>query len=218
MGHVSGIGRHFSHFKNNMTKMNNKFDKTIIVLGSKSPRRRQLLLEAGFEIEIRVQDVDEDFAATIPVIEVAEILALRKAQALKATLMPNEIIITADSVVILDNKIYNKPENYADGVRMLSELSGKTHTVSTGVCLMKVNEQKSFTVTTEVTFDKMTLDEIDYYLKNHAPYDKAGGYGIQDWIGLCKVSNIEGSYSNVMGLPMREVYEALQHFNTPAVK
>lgn len=214
MDHVGRIRCIHSDFKYNVISMSSNLKKTILILGSKSPRRSQLLSEAGFEIEVRIQDVDEDFEDTIPVIDVAEMLALRKANALKFSLLPHEILITADSVVILDNKIYNKPENYNDGVRMLAELSGRTHTVATGVCLTKANEQKSFTVTTDVTFDKMSPEEIDYYLKIHQPYDKAGAYGIQDWIGLCKVAKIEGSYSNVMGLPMREVYAAIQQFNT----
>jgi septum formation protein len=184
-----------------------------IVLGSKSPRRAQLLADAGFEIEVRIQDVNEDFDTMTPPLQVAEMLALRKADALRNTIMPDEIVITADSVVILDNKIYNKPSDYNEGVKMLSELAGHTHTVATGVCLMMKNKQTSFTVTTEVTFDVLTLEEIDYYLQSHQPYDKAGAYGIQDWIGLCKVKKIEGSYSNVMGLPMRDVYRAIQQLN-----
>lgn len=180
-----------------------------IVLGSKSPRRSQLLTEAGFEIEVRVQDVDEDFDANMPIMEVAEMLAQRKAQALSTTLLPKEILVTADSVVILNGKIYNKPADYDEGKRMLTELAGNTHTVATGVCIKTTKHKNIFTVKTEVTFEKMSEAEIDYYLINHKPYDKAGGYGIQDWIGLCKVSKINGSYSNVMGLPMKEVYDGI---------
>lgn len=180
-----------------------------IILGSKSPRRSQLLTEAGFTIEVRIQDVEESFDPDMPVLNVAETLALRKAHGLKDTLTKDEILVTADSVVILDDTIYNKPENYDEGVKMLSALAGRTHTVATGVCLMTMNSTQSFTVITEVTFDPMTSEEIDYYLNQHRPYDKAGGYGIQDWIGHCKVAHINGSYSNVMGLPMREVYQAI---------
>ena len=183
-----------------------------IVLGSKSPRRSQLLAEAGFTFDVRIQDIDEDFDPEMPVLDVAEDLAKRKADALKNTLTEEEILITADSVVILDNVIYNKPANYNEGILMLSKLSNNTHTVATGVCIMNVNKTTSFTVMTKVNFDKMTEKEMDYYLTKHKPYDKAGGYGIQDWIGLCKVASIEGSYSNVMGLPMREVYLALMEF------
>ena len=181
-----------------------------LVLGSKSPRRTQLLSEAGFTFEVRVQDVDESFSPDMPVLDVAAHLAERKALALRPTLSEDEILVTADSVVILDNMIFNKPENFDDGIRILTSLSGKTHMVATGVCLETQKQQKTFTVITKVTFDEMSLDEMRYYMEIHKPYDKAGAYGIQDWIGLCKVCNIEGSYSNVMGLPVREVYMQLK--------
>lgn len=184
-----------------------------LILGSKSPRRSQLLTEAGLTFEIRIQDVDESFDISAPVLEVAENLAIRKANALKETLNNEEILLTADSVVILDDIIYNKPENYDDGVRILSALSDRTHTVATGVCLMTKDSQKSFTVLTYITFEKLSMNEIEYYLNTHQPYDKAGAYGIQDWIGWCKVKKIEGSYSNVMGLPVREVYEKIKDFS-----
>lgn len=184
-----------------------------LILGSKSPRRSQLLTEAGLIFDIRIQDVDESFDISEPVLEVAENLAIRKANALKETLNNEEILLTADSVVILDDIIYNKPENYDDGVRILSALSDRTHTVATGVCLMTKDSQKSFTVLTYITFEKLSMNEIEYYLNTHQPYDKAGAYGIQDWIGWCKVKKIEGSYSNVMGLPVREVYEKIKAFS-----
>lgn len=191
--------------------MKSLIDKQI-VLGSKSPRRSQLLTEAGFNFEVRIQDVDEDFDPDMPVLEVAEDLAKRKAEALLDTLADNEVLLTADSVVILDGIIYNKPANYDEGILMLAKLSDSTHTVATGVCIKSKTKSISFTVTTMVTFDNISASEMDYYLVNHKPYDKAGGYGIQDWIGLCKVSSIQGSYSNVMGLPIREVYQALMTF------
>ncbi len=184
-----------------------------LILGSKSPRRSQLLTEAGFVFEVRWQDIDESFDSGMPIFEVAEDLAIKKALALKNTLESNEILLTADSVVILNNKIYNKPLDYYEAVQILSELSGKIHIVATGVCLMSLDLTKSFTVQTSVTFEPLSSSEIDYYLHEFKPYDKAGAYGIQDWIGLCKVSRIEGSYSNVMGLPMKEVYTALQQYN-----
>lgn len=191
--------------------MKSLIDKQL-VLGSKSPRRSQLLTEAGFSFEVRIQDIDEDFAPDMPVLEVAENLAKRKAEALVDTLADNEVLITADSVVILNGIIYNKPANYDEGILMLAKLSDSTHTVATGVCIKSKTKSISFTVTTLVTFDNISKLEMDYYLVNHKPYDKAGGYGIQDWIGLCKVASIQGSYSNVMGLPIREVYQALMTF------
>lgn len=183
-----------------------------IVLGSKSPRRYQLLTDSGFDVEVRTQDDEEDFDINMPANEVAEMLAVRKADALKDTLKLNEILITADSVVILGGKIYNKPTDYDEAVEILTALAGKQHTVITGVCITSVTGMKSFSVYTLVTFDHMTSEEIDYYITNYKPYDKAGAYGIQDWIGLCKVKEINGSYSNIMGLPMRELYQALIKF------
>ncbi|MBK8054275.1 MAG: septum formation protein Maf [Saprospiraceae bacterium] len=183
-----------------------------IVLGSKSPRRYQLLSDSGFDVEVRTQEDEEDFDINMPVNEVAEMLAVRKADAIKGTLKPNEILITADSVVILGEKIYNKPADYDEAVKILTALGGKQHTVITGVCVMSMESMNSFSVSTLVTFDQMTSEEIDYYITNYKPYDKAGAYGIQDWIGLCKVKEINGSYSNIMGLPMRELYQALIKF------
>jgi septum formation protein len=183
-----------------------------IILGSKSPRRSQLLRDAGFDVEVRVQDVDESFDPDMPVIEVAEDLAKRKASVLTHTLAANELLVTADSVVILNDVIYNKPSDFDEGFKMLSDLSGSTHTVATGVCLTTQNKMSSFTSITLVTFDVLSPEEIAYYLNTHEPYDKAGAYGIQDWIGLCKVAGIRGSYSNVMGLPIRDVYQAILNF------
>ncbi len=192
--------------------MHYKSDPVTLILGSKSPRRSQLLREAGFEFEIRVQDGDEAFDPDMPPLDVAVYLAKTKAAALRHTLSENEVLLTADSVVILDGIIYNKPADYDEGIAMLSSLSGRTHTVATGVCVTTLKEEKAFTVITEVTFDIITADEMDYYLRHFHPYDKAGAYGIQEWIGWCKISRLHGSYSNVMGLPVREVYMALRDF------
>jgi septum formation protein len=183
-----------------------------LILGSRSPRRSQLLTEAGFRFTIRIEETDESFDERIPVLEVAEMLACRKADALFATLTNEEVLLTADSVVIMEDQIFNKPEDYDDGRRILQILSGKKHTVATGVCLCTRERRHSFTVCTEIHFDEIDDDEIHYYLTKYTPYDKAGGYGIQDWIGVCKVGRIEGSYTNVMGLPVREVYAALNQF------
>ncbi len=171
-----------------------------------------MLTESGIKFEIRVQDIDESFEPSMPVLSVAEYLALKKADTLSGTLKGNEILLTADSVVIVSDKIYNKPENYWHGIEILTALSGKIHTVATGVCIKSPEKTVSFTTTTQITFDEISNDEMNYYLNEYKPYDKAGAYGIQDWIGLCKVSKIEGSYSNVMGLPMYEVYNCLKSF------
>ncbi len=190
--------------------MNQK--QPFLILGSRSPRRSQLLTEAGYSFTIRVKETDEGFDSGTPVLEVAEMLACRKAEALRSDISAEEVLLTADSVVILDEVIYNKPEDAEDARKMLAALSGNTHTVATGVCILNRKETKSMTVLTQITFDVLDASEIDYYVDLYRPFDKAGSYGVQDWIGLCKVSNINGSYTNVMGLPVREVYRALSHF------
>ncbi len=183
-----------------------------LILGSKSPRRSQLLKEAGFQFKLRHQDTDESFDPQMPPLEVAAYLAGKKAEALKPTLQPYEVLITADSVVILDGIIYNKPANHKMAFDMLKALSGNEHCVATGVYLTSLKKSICFTTLTYVAFDPMDDTEINYYIENYKPYDKAGSYGIQDWIGLCKVHAIRGSYSNVMGLPVRDVYNALKDF------
>jgi septum formation protein len=185
-----------------------------LILGSQSPRRSQLLAEAGYDFEVRISDVDECLAPDLEAEKQAEHLATKKAMALSKTLTSTEVLLTADTVVILDHKIYNKPTDYADAVRILSELADRTHTVTTGVCIITLQERISFTVSTLVTFDSLDMGEINYYIDRFKPFDKAGAYGVQDWIGLCKVRKIEGSYSNVMGLPMWEVYGSLKNILT----
>ncbi|MFN0014932.1 MAG: Maf family protein [Saprospiraceae bacterium] len=183
-----------------------------IILVSKSPRRNQLLREAGFDFSVRGLDVDESFSPDMPVEDVAEHLARRKAQAGRHLVRDREILLAADSVVILDGKIYNKPEDYADACRMIRLLSGVRHTVITGVCLLGAEQVRSFSDRSEVVFETLSDAEIEYYIQTCKPYDKAGAYGVQEWIGLCKIRRIEGSYANVMGLPVHRVYAELQHF------
>ncbi|MCS6929182.1 MAG: Maf family protein [Saprospiraceae bacterium] len=188
------------------------FSKRPLILVSKSPRRRQLLQEAGFVFSVRPLEVDEDFPADMPVEEVAEHLAQRKANAGRHFIEQKEIVISADSVVIRDGRIYNKPENYEEAVHMLRQLSGARHTVITGVCLLAAERRCSFSERSEVFFEPLTDEEIDFYIQNYQPFDKAGAYGVQDWIGLCKIRRIEGSYANVMGLPVHRVYAELMAF------
>ncbi|MEO6760489.1 MAG: Maf family protein [Saprospiraceae bacterium] len=183
-----------------------------LILASKSPRRSQLLREAGFEFTVQAFDVDESFPASMPVEEVAPWLAERKAQAAAHLIQDQEIILSADSVVILDNVIYNKPEDYADAVRMLRLLSGRQHTVVTGICLLAKERQQTFAGITKVWFAELSDAEIDYYIRTCPPFDKAGSYGAQDWIGHCKITRIEGTFQNVMGLPVDLVYRALAEF------
>lgn len=185
-----------------------------IILASKSPRRSQLLREAGIDFTVQTFDVDESFPADMPVETVAPWLAQRKAQAAAHLIQDQEIILSADSVVILDGVIYNKPEDYADASRMLRLLSGRQHTVITGVCLLAKEQEKLLAGVTKVWFADLSDTEIDYYIRTCQPFDKAGSYGAQDWIGHCKITRIEGTFQNVMGLPVDLVYAALMEIAT----
>ena len=184
-----------------------------LILASKSPRRSFLLKQAGFEFEINAVDIDEEaYPKDLPVEDVAAYLAQQKAQAAKHFITDNEIIIASDSVVILDNQIFGKPADYPDAVRILRALSGRMHRVITGVCLLSYDKEVVFSDVAKVYFDVLNDEEIEYYIRNYQPYDKAGAYAIQEWIGLCKITKIEGTYANIMGLPVHLVYEQLQHF------
>lgn len=181
-----------------------------LILGSKSPRRQDLLRGMGFHFELRTMDVDESFPSTIPALEVAEYLAKKKAGAMAHLLLDNqELLITSDTTVVLNNRIYNKPVDEADAIRILSELSGNTHTVVTGVCLSSLTQQESFCEHAYVTFKDMSESDILYYVRNYKPYDKAGAYAIQEWIGLTQIAKMEGTYSNIMGLPTAELAKRL---------
>jgi len=187
-----------------------------IILASKSPRRSQLLREAGFKFMVHGIDVPEDFPDYMPVEEVAEYLARRKALAAVDLIKHDEIILSADSVVIHDGVIYNKPEDYGEAFAMIRTLSGQKHRVVTGVCLLGREQERSFSGISDVWFDELTDHEIDYYIRTCKPFDKAGAYGVQEWIGLCKIQRIEGTYANVMGLPVDLVYRNLQYFIKPS--
>ncbi len=183
-----------------------------LILVSKSPRRRQLLQEAGFTFRVEALEVDESFSADMPVESVAEHLALRKARAARYLIQEDEILLSADSVVIHEGRIYNKPQSYEEAFDMLRALSGQRHTVITGVCLLSADKERSFSDRSEVFFEPLGDEEIDFYIRRYRPFDKAGAYGVQEWIGLCKISRIEGSYANVMGLPVHRVYAELKAF------
>ncbi|MFN0037747.1 MAG: Maf family nucleotide pyrophosphatase [Saprospiraceae bacterium] len=183
-----------------------------LILASKSPRRSQLLRDAGFDFTVQSFDMDESFPPEMPSEEVAPWLAQRKAQAAKHLIQQDEIILTADSVVILDGKIYNKPADYAEAFGMIRALSGRQHTVVTGVCLLSKEKEKVLAGITQVWFAELSDEEIDFYVRTCEPYDKAGAYGAQDWIGHCKITRIEGTFQNVMGLPVDLVYAALRVF------
>lgn len=183
-----------------------------LILASKSPRRKELLTQAGYDVEIYHKEVDETYPENLSVEEVAEFLAIKKANACQDKIVDDCILLTADSVVILDGTIYGKPKDYEDAFRILRELSGREHTVITGVCLKTASKQISFSGISKVVFDHLTDEEIQYYISKYEPYDKAGSYGVQDWIGLCKIKSISGTYSNIMGLPVNLVYENLKKF------
>jgi septum formation protein len=180
-----------------------------LILASKSPRRSQLLREAGFSFTVQAFDVDESFPSDMAPESVAPWLAQRKARVAAHLIRDREIILGADSTVILDEVIYNKPADYDEAFAMLRALSGRQHTVVTGVCLLAKEREEVFAGHTKVWFAELSDQEIDYYLQTWQPYDKAGSYGAQDWIGHCKITRIEGTFQNVMGLPVDLVYEAL---------
>ena len=184
-----------------------------IVLASNSPRRKELLAGLGMPFEVRVLDgIDESYPSELPVSEVALYIAGLKANAYRDSLAPDELIITADTVVIVNDEILGKPTDEADAVRMLRELSGCTHQVMTGVCLLTAEKERRFAVTTDVTFKQLTDEEICHYVNSYKPFDKAGAYGIQEWIGYIGVTGLRGSYYNVMGLPVQRIYSELKHF------
>ena len=191
--------------------MTNYFSRPLI-LASQSPRRSQLLREAGFEFTVQAADIDESFPADMPVEEVAPWLAQRKARAVAHLIHDREVVLAADSVVILDGVIYNKPADYDEAFHMIRLLSGRQHTVVTGICLLAAEKERSLAGITKVWFAELDDAEIDYYIRNWEPFDKAGAYGAQDWIGHCKITRIEGTFQNVMGLPVDLVYRTLAEF------
>ena len=178
-----------------------------IILASNSPRRRELLAGLGIHFEVKVlPDVDEAYPEDLPVLQIAEYIAKEKAAAYQSLMGPDELVITADTVVVVGSDVMGKPADADDARCMLEKLSGRTHQVTTGVCLTTQRVQKSFSVNTDVTFKPLSREEIDYYIENYSPFDKAGAYGIQEWIGYVGVTGLQGSYFNVMGLPVQRIY------------
>ena len=184
-----------------------------IILASNSPRRKELLAGIDVDFEVRViQDIDESYPADIPTKDIAEYISRKKAAVYQTRMADDELIITADTIVVLDSEVMGKPHDEADASRMLHELSGRTHQVITGVTLTTTTRQQSFSVETDVTFKTLSDEEINYYVQRYKPFDKAGAYGIQEWIGHIGVTGLQGSYFNVMGLPVQRIYEALRKF------
>ncbi len=186
-------------------------DKYKIVLASNSPRRKELLSGLGIQYEVKTMpDIDESFPEGMDGVEIPAYIARSKADAYRSVMQEDELIITADTIVWLDGEVMGKPADAADAHRMLRALSGQTHQVITGVCLTTIREQKSFATVTDVTFSRLSDEEISYYVEHYRPMDKAGSYGIQEWIGFVGVESISGSYFNVMGLPIQRLYTELK--------
>jgi len=183
-----------------------------IILASKSPRRRQLLEGLDIPFEVVIHDVDEIFPEELPMEEIPVYLAKLKAEPFTEELSHDALVITADTIVWVEGSVLGKPNDYEHALEMLRQLSGKKHVVITGVCLTSREKQVTFSATTDVYFKDLSDEEIDYYLQNYRPYDKAGSYGVQEWIGYIAITRIEGSYFNVMGLPVQRLYEELRKF------
>ena len=182
-----------------------------VVLASNSPRRKELLSGLGIEYSVRTMpDVDESFPDTLKGEEIPAYIANAKANAYQTVMQADELVITADTIVWIDGEVLGKPETKMDAVNMLKTLSGKSHQVITGVCLTTTEWQKCFTATTDVKFAELTDEEIEYYVHRYSPMDKAGAYGVQEWIGFIGVESISGSYFNVMGLPIQRLYGELK--------
>ena len=184
-----------------------------LILASHSPRRQQLLRDCGLAyLPADTYEVEERYPATLPAAEVPLYLCGLKSDAYPVPLGPHDILITADTVVILDDRIIGKPRDHADAVATLRSLSGRTHRVITGVTLRSRDKRRTFDSQTDVCFDALSDEQIDYYLETYRPYDKAGAYGIQEWIGYVAIRRIEGSFYNVMGLPVQKLYGELERF------
>ena len=192
--------------------MNHLFLGFQLVLGSKSPRRQELLSGMGFDFKVRTKDTDESYSQSLSPDHVPVFLADKKANELAEELQSNELLITSDTIVLLENEILGKPTSVENAKEMLQKLSGKQHQVITGVHLKSLDKSVSFSVSTNVFFKSLSKEIIDYYVENFKPLDKAGAYGIQEWIGFVGIDRIEGSYYNVVGLPVSELWDELQKF------
>jgi len=188
-------------------------DSYHIILASNSPRRKELLAGLDIDFSVRViPDIDESYPQELPTTQIAEYISKKKAHAYQQQMAPDELVITADTVVILGQQVMGKPKDADEAHSMLSQLSGQTHQVITGVTLTTQERTMSFSVSTDVAFKTLSDSEIRYYVEKYRPFDKAGAYGIQEWIGYIGVTALHGSYYNVMGLPVQRIYEALKTF------
>ena len=186
-------------------------DKYQIILASNSPRRKELMSGLGVDYVVRtLPDVDESYPADLAGAAIPEYISCEKADAYRSIMQPGELLITADTIVWLDGKVLGKPEGREGAVEMLRSLSGKSHQVFTGVCLTTTEWQKSFTAASDVEFDVLSEEEIRYYVDKYQPMDKAGAYGVQEWIGYIGVKSISGSFYNIMGIPIQKLYGELK--------
>lgn len=185
-----------------------------IILASGSPRRHQLMRDAGFDFEVRLKPTEEIYPEDLSPEQIPEYLSRLKAAAFKEDLQADELLVTADTIVCLGAKVLGKPKNREHAIEMLQRLSGQKHTVVTGVCLTTTLKQQTFSAFTDVYFKVLTEEEIIYYIDRYRPFDKAGAYGIQEWIGYVGIERIDGSFYNVMGLPVQKLYETLKSFTT----
>ena len=189
-----------------------KLKNYTITLGSASPRRKQLLTELAIEFSIKTTQKEEEYPQNLDGAEIAEFLAKQKAEVISKELTGNYLLITADTIVIQNNEILHKPKDKDEAQRILQNLSGKSHKVISGVCIKSAKKEVVFSSETEVTFNKLSEDEIRFYIEKFKPFDKAGSYGIQQWIGYIGIEKIKGSYNNVVGLPTAELYQKLKLF------
>lgn len=190
--------------------LSNKFKNNTIILGSASPRRQELFKELNIPFTIKIKSVEEIYPSNLKGEEITNFLAVLKANAFNNNMNEKDIIITSDTIVWLNNEALEKPKNKEHAIEILQKLSDKSHEVITSVCIKTINKLVTFSDITIVNFKKLSLEEINYYVENYNPYDKAGAYGIQEWIGFIGVTSINGSYFNVMGLPVNKLYEELK--------
>jgi septum formation protein len=187
-----------------------------IILASRSPRRQQLLSDLGLKFDVVTREYIESYPDGLTGEEIARYVAHEKAVSFKNEISANDIVIAADTIVWCNNRVLGKPVDFEDAIHILKEISGNTHKVITGVTILSLSRELTFTDSTKVTFEALSDEEIRYYVDEFKPYDKAGAYGIQEWIGLIACSHIEGSYFNVVGLPVQRLYRELQNFIIPS--
>jgi len=193
--------------------LKDKLSSYKIILASGSPRRQQFFRDLDIEFEIRLKDIEEIYPPDLQGVEITNYLAQLKANAFEKELHTNEILVTSDTIVWLNNKALGKPQNYDDAFNILKSLSGDTHEVITSVCFKTISKTETIFDVTKVTFNTLSDEDIHYYLDNYKPFDKAGAYGIQEWIGLIGIARIDGSYTNVVGLPTEKVYQYLSNYH-----